>query len=60
MAKEWRFNVEDDIHFIDYFKGQEPSKKKVLKYKKRIRPNYLWKAESLKNSRGFRLFYKKK
>lgn len=59
MAKGWKFNVEDDIHFIDFLNGK-PSKKKVLAYKRRTRPNYLWKIEDLTKSKGFRLFYKKK
>jgi hypothetical protein len=58
--KEWKFNVDEDIHFIDFFKGQEPSKKRVLAHKRKTRPSYEWKISDLKMSRGFRLFFRKK
>ena len=58
MSK-WNFNIEDDVYFGDYL-NEKPTKKKVLAYKRRTRPNYIWKAENLKMSKGFRLFFKKK
>jgi hypothetical protein len=59
MAK-WKFNLEDDVHYGDYRGFGKPTKKKVLAWKRKNRPNYIWKAEDLKMSKGFRLFYKKK
>ena len=55
----WKFNIEDDVYFVDYM-NEKPQKKKVLEYKRRTRPNYRWKAKNLTNAKGFRLFFQKK
>lgn len=56
----WFYNLEDDVYFSDFLNTKPPSKEKLLSYKRRTRPNYKWKIEDLKSTRGFRLFFKKK
>ena len=57
---DWSYNLEDDVYFFNFFNTKPPSKAKVLAYKRRTRPNYKWKIEDLKSTKGYRLFFKKK